>query len=465
MALTGGPEFRTDDPRLFRRAVDLLQSHAPNLLTQNFSVAVAVLMHRNFSASRRAGPPVRVHTPDSGPAISTLDLQTLCDGVYEKEVTFLPRGAEGPIYKPFTDSFKSRSPRTNNWRNSFDLQNGIGCDAPYDDEFLRNDAYLADQRVYCPFRDARTGECGSPSGRAGESRTCFNPNKKGLPPGPESRAKQPPKVLTRGDAGYWYVEPTPAVLTDLVWDPTNRVPAFPFAVALYGGSAYFAAWGSRASVERLQRDLIVDDIGFAAMFDTDAANPLNASILSAASGATGTVITSVTRAPTPIGRRPRGTPFSRRDPREFRARAAAEPDPNVRLRLLEKASWAHAAALERLATALAHLRPVEMLGGYDLYAETREGGHLFEVKSWRPENFVSQVRHGVAQLYEYRWRYRESLAADVTLYLVFDRDPNQAGSWLWEFLVEDRGIIPIWIERGELRTFPGLRERLRVLAR
>ncbi|MDP9384167.1 MAG: hypothetical protein M3P50_02850 [Actinomycetota bacterium] len=124
------------DPDVFRRGLQLLQrfnDSPPRLLTQNFAVAIAVLLHREAPMAPTDGPIRTVHRARLGSAISTGDLQNhVCDATWEKEAAVLPTGAPGPIFKPFGDAFFRRSsdPGVNNWRNSFDLQAGFGCDAP-----------------------------------------------------------------------------------------------------------------------------------------------------------------------------------------------------------------------------------------------------------------------------------------------------------------------------------------------
>jgi hypothetical protein len=162
-------EFPANEPALFFRAVDLLDEYLrrqrPALLASNFAVAIAALIHRNLPARGAPGPAARIFLPSTGPAISTLVFQQgICDQTFKKEPPFLPAKKEGPIYKPFTQSFKPLSPRTNNWRNSFDLQAGLGCDAPYDATYLRSEAFLAEPRFDCAFRNPKTGKCLSPAG-------------------------------------------------------------------------------------------------------------------------------------------------------------------------------------------------------------------------------------------------------------------------------------------------------------
>src|SRR3954465_4980141 len=107
-----------EDPRLFGRGSQLLREFesANKILGPNFGVAIAVLIHRGLGGARGgSAPPELIFRPDSGEPTPTGDLQVaVCDTTFEKEATFLPSDAEGPIYKPFTESFKPRSSVANN---------------------------------------------------------------------------------------------------------------------------------------------------------------------------------------------------------------------------------------------------------------------------------------------------------------------------------------------------------------
>jgi hypothetical protein len=399
----------------------------------------------------------------------TNDLEVqICDATFAKQNTFLPSSADGPIYKPFTHHFKPRSPRNNNWRNSFDLQKGFGCDAPYTAEFLQSVTYVGEPRFDCQFRDSVTGHCASPAGFTGGTRTCFNPRGRGVPPGPESRAQHRPKLLTRGQLGgqrgYWYIEPTVDVLVDLLAAPDKRVPLYPFITAMYGGSPYFEQWGHDITRSRFESDIQLDAERFLALFDPDADSNLNARFLSGGGAVPEPPPASGEPAPPPPAARPLSTPvpYQERPVGELRTRAESQADPARRTRLLERARKGHQRALEGLAKALEQRGEYELseqLDGYDLLAIHDDVGHLFEVKTWTPANLADQIRRGWAQLREYRYRNREKLPATVTLYLVLDRPPP-AESWAWEFLVKDCDVIPAWIEEGELATLPEYQDRL-----
>jgi hypothetical protein len=494
------------DPDVIRRGVALLErfnAQAPRLLTQNFGVGIAVLLHRETPTAPTSGPDRALRRARLGAAVSTGALQVgICDATWEKDPAILPASATGPIYKPFTRHFKGRSPRVNNWRNSFDLQAGIGCDAP--NEMLSDPTYLAEPRFDCRYRDRASGECRSPAGNVHATiRTCFNPNKRDVPPGPGTRAQHRPKLLargvdSRGVAGYWAVDPTVDVLSDLLADPAKRVPVYPFAAALYGSSPYLSQWGTEVSRERLERDLALGAPEFMAMFDVDPASPMNAEMLQGfpplsvqvpaaepvpspeagdedgstageaaadedevedeglAAGGTGAQTAAYSTRPlsAPV-------PYQERASDELTTEAGRQADPARRRRLLERAKRGHRRTLAALATQLAGAgyEVDEQLDGYDLCGRREEHlAHLFEVKTWTPENLAGQVREGWAQLHEYRYRNRDRLPTDVRMYLVLDRQPP-TDFWAWEYLAEEENVLPCWIAENALRTLPkyGLR--------
>jgi hypothetical protein len=468
------PKLRADNPQLFQKAVDLLKefnSTTPELLDQNFAVAIAVLIHRKRSTPISAASPPRLLTgPDSGSPVSNHILEIeVCDHSYEKHDDFRPKKSEGPIYKPFTESFKNRSSSEyNNWRNSFALQGGLGCDAPYTPDYLQSSAYLGEPRFDCNFRDPVTGRCNSPTGYTDTSRTCFNPSKRGRPPGPGSRAKNRPKLLSRGVAdgikGYWCIEPTTDTLVDLLASPEKRVPLYPFIVALYGGSPYFGQWGEKISRSRFEVDVGLDRTRFSALFNPDTASSLNAWLVSdagrkrkrlPAKGASPSVVATTTALSKPV-------PYRKRAEKGLVIQAESISDPFQRARMLERARRGHKRALDALAHVLRKrggFKLREQLDGFDLLAISDDVALLFEVKTWTPANLASQVRHGWAQLREYRYRNRDELPATIKMYLVLDRRPP-TNSWAWEFLVKDCDVVPAWIDGNKLSTFTSLSNML-----
>lgn len=437
----------------FHAAVAQLQSFAPSPkrpLGPNFGVAMAVLLHRQ-DASRY------VISSPAGPATTTHDLQIeVCDPTWAKDSVFLPGGATGPIYKPFTNSFKGRSPSVNNWRNSFDIQGGIGCNAPYSPAYLQSANYISEHRFNCALRDKSDGRCGA----SPNSALCFNTTKRGsgVAAGTDTSARHRPKILQRGNDstgewGYWTIEPTLESMTDLLGDPTARVPALAFAVALLSGSPYWSQWGDDITVERLQSLLAMDDEMFLSVFDPSV--PLTQAILGATTTSSTTAPSTPSTSHKTLYVEPMGAvDYVDRSTDIVIEIAGRESDPERRRQLLENATQGHRRILNVLAGSLrsAGFTVREQPGGYDLHARSEERNILFEAKTWTARNLASQVRSGWAQLEEYAYRSRADLGTDVELVLVFDREPP-TDFWAWEWFQQKSTPVVMWVEEDELATF------------
>lgn len=433
-------------------------------LGPNFGVAIAVLLHRS--------DPTRYVIPTTGAVTSTSDLQLeVCDPTWAKAPSYLPSGAEGPIYKPFTASFKGRSPQTNNWRNSFDIQGGIGCSAPYTPAYMQSTRYIAEHRFDCSFREKSTGYCSA----AGTGALCFNPTKKGsgIAAWSDTSAHHRPKLLRRGVdhagvVGYWSVEPTVDSLADLLGDPGARVPATSFATALFAGSPYWSQWSDDHSASRLQKLLALDDEQFFTLFSGPASTSLagtspleraTQSEVSTWSDATPTVTPEMqvdSQKPTP-SKVTAATPvdYVPQDTEIVIALASKETDPERRRRLLENATQGHRRVLNVLAQALKERGYAvrEQAGGYDLHAFKAPGRHvLFEAKTWTPTNLASQVRSGWAQLEEYAYRYRAMVGDSPDLVLVLNHEPP-SNFWAWGWFRARQAPYVLWIDENDIKTF------------
>ncbi|GGD69447.1 hypothetical protein [Microbacterium murale] len=427
----------------------------------NFGVAVAVLLHRT--------DPSRFMIPPVGDATTTSDLQLkVCDPTWAKAPDFLPESATGPIYKPFTTSFKGLSPAVNNWRNSFDIQGGIGCNAPLDPAYLQSAEYVTEHRFDCAFREVHTGLCGA----AGADALCFNPDKRGtgLPSWSETRARPRPKLLRRGKdsngtVGYWSIEPTSSSLADLLGDPTIRVPAASFATALFAGSPYWSRWGNDYSASRLQNLLALDDERFFTLFE-------------GASSTTVSTDTGTEIQPQPQEDRQQGVhelpsqpstngvksgrsalgksvDYVEADTSIVIERASYESDPERRRQLLEKATRGHRRVLNALAGSLRScgFSVDEQPGGYDLHAFDGASRHLlFEAKTWTSSNLAAQVRSGWAQLEEYAFRNREITGEAPELVLAFDHAPP-TDFWAWDWFASRKSPYVVWVDGTDLVTF------------
>jgi hypothetical protein len=90
----------------------------------------------------------------------------------------------------------------------------------------------------------------------------------------------------------------------------------------------------------------------------------------------------------------------------------------------------------------------------DLYAKIpNDGSFIFEMKSGG-ENLFQQIRKGLSQLYEYRYRYRSMIADDViSLCLVLPHNPTSI-PWIIDYLCNDRQINVCWFDENGNLTWP-----------
>lgn len=437
----------------FHEAVNRLHSFAKesHLLGPNFGVAMAVLLHRS--------DPTRFVIPASGAPTSTGDLQKyICDPTWTKSPTFVPAGAEGSVYKPFTQSFKSH--KKNNWRNSFDIQGGLGCSAPFTPAHFQSAAFIAEHRFDCSFREPTNGSCGATSTGA----LCFDPDKKGfgIASWSKTNARYRPKLLRRtsggGSPGYWSVEPTVDSLVELLGRPEARVPASDFATVLFAGSPYWSQWSTDRSPRRLQVELQLDDEQFFAVFTgTSAIVGANGSALESHTVSSQNRGGNHALATTAIHRDQTNAPtdYTPRDTEVTIEIAGREPDPERRRRLLENATQGHRRVLNVLADTLVSRGFVveEQTGGFDLHAYRTGGQHiLFEAKTWTPANLASQVRSGWAQLEEYAFRSQAVLGDSPDLALVLNHQPP-ADFWAWDWFYTKRRPYVLWLSEDGLETF------------
>ena len=76
-----------------------------------------------------------------------------------------------------------------------------------------------------------------------------------------------------------------------------------------------------------------------------------------------------------------------------------------------------------------------------------DGSIIFEMKSGG-ENLIDQIRKGVSQLYEYRYRYKNEFAAFPSLCLVLPNNP-QTIPWIEDYLCNDREITMCWFDEND----------------
>jgi len=129
-------------------------------------------------------------------------------------------------------------------------------------------------------------------------------------------------------------------------------------------------------------------------------------------------------------------------------------DPEITRIKRQKRNLAHKLLIDKMCDYLTILGATPKENPHiDLYAEIpTDGSFLFEMKSGG-ENFLDQIRKGISQLYEYRFRYKNGIRDDTVLCLVIPDAPNQI-PWLCEYLCKDRGICLCWFTADGLLESP-----------
>jgi hypothetical protein len=119
---------------------------------------------------------------------------------------------------------------------------------------------------------------------------------------------------------------------------------------------------------------------------------------------------------------------------------------------LDRANKTHSLILEKLATELFKRGYIpEKSIMIDLFCRREGGSIVFEAKSVTIKNWLSQIRKGVSQLYEYRFIYN---IPGAQLCLVLSHKPPEP--WVIDYVQRDRGIHLCWCtESGEGFNGPG----------
>ncbi len=113
---------------------------------------------------------------------------------------------------------------------------------------------------------------------------------------------------------------------------------------------------------------------------------------------------------------------------------------------LDVANAKHSEILSVLVRYLtSHGHDVEENQFIDAFTRLKSGPALFEAKSIRDENEISQIRRGLSQLYEYRFRHD---IGDASLWLLLSQKPKE--KWLIEYLERDRDIRVLWVEDNQI---------------
>jgi hypothetical protein len=131
-------------------------------------------------------------------------------------------------------------------------------------------------------------------------------------------------------------------------------------------------------------------------------------------------------------------------------------DPEITRIKRQRRNFEHKLLIEKMETILRSIGAVPKDNPHiDLYSDIpQDGAFIFEMKSGG-ENFLDQIRKGISQLYEYRFRYSKYLPSDISLCLVLPFEPKNI-PWLDEYLCLDRGISYCWFDADNNIQYPSL---------
>ena len=95
----------------------------------------------------------------------------------------------------------------------------------------------------------------------------------------------------------------------------------------------------------------------------------------------------------------------------------------------------------------------------DLFAKIpTDGSFIFEMKSGGV-SLLDQIRKGLSQLYEYRYRYRDAIDdRHISLCLVLPENPTSI-PWITDYLCSDREINICWFDEDGALSWPDICER------
>ena len=153
----------------------------------------------------------------------------------------------------------------------------------------------------------------------------------------------------------------------------------------------------------------------------------------------------------------------------FRDRTAALPpvrpydrkrelaDPEIRRIKLQRRNLAHKELIDKMASWLREIgaQPKEN-DHIDLFAKIPwDGSFIFEMKSGG-DSLLEQIRKGLSQLYEYRYRYKDTINDNhISLCLVLPEDPKSI-PWIIDYLCTDRNINLCWFEKNGQLVWPAM---------
>ncbi len=98
----------------------------------------------------------------------------------------------------------------------------------------------------------------------------------------------------------------------------------------------------------------------------------------------------------------------------------------------------------------------------DLASRIDSASYIFEMKSLTESNARSQIRHGISQLYEYRYLQNSK---DSILVLVLEKELPSTERWMQDYLESDRNIKVVWDGNNKLYASKKTQDELRFLWR
>lgn len=129
-------------------------------------------------------------------------------------------------------------------------------------------------------------------------------------------------------------------------------------------------------------------------------------------------------------------------------------DPELTRIKMQRRNLAHKELIDKMDSWLRRLGATPKENDHiDLFAKIPDdGSFIFEMKSGG-ESILDQIRKGLSQLYEYRYRYRDTIGEpEISLCLVLPEAPTI--SWIEDYLVNDRDINICWFEEGDTLAWP-----------
>lgn len=136
-------------------------------------------------------------------------------------------------------------------------------------------------------------------------------------------------------------------------------------------------------------------------------------------------------------------------------RRSAIADPEATRIKLQRRNLAHKELVDKMDRLLRDLGALPKENDHiDLFAVIpNDGSFIFEMKSGG-DSLLDQIRKGLSQLYEYRYRYRDMIGDNhLSLCLVLPGPPLSI-PWITDYLCKDRGVNLCWFDENDQPVWP-----------